>query len=75
MKKVSERALFSRIARKLAHEGSTLHKCRYDSRWFNDLGPYYVVDERNSVQERGFELLNFAEALGVLKPSEIAVAQ
>ena len=39
MKKVSERALFARIARiarKLAHEGSTLHKCSFDSRQFKD---------------------------------------
>jgi hypothetical protein len=41
---ISERALFARVARNLAHNGETLHRCRVDSRWFNSLGRYYTVD-------------------------------
>jgi hypothetical protein len=69
---VTERAIFARLSRKLKKEGQTLHRCRRDSRWFNDMGPYYTVDiGSNSVVDRGFsDLDEWAREIGVLKPYE-----
>lgn len=40
---ISERALFARVARKIAHDGLSLHRCRYDARSFRDTGRYSLV--------------------------------
>jgi hypothetical protein len=72
---VTERALFARLSRKLKKEGQTLHRCRRDSRWFNDMGPYYTVDiDSNSVIDRGLSKLEvWGREVGVLKPYECVV--
>jgi len=69
---VTERALFARLSRTLKKEGKKLHRCRRDSRWFNDMGPYYTVDiDSNSVIDRGLSNLEErAREEGVLKPFE-----
>jgi hypothetical protein len=35
---VTESALFRRVARRVLRDGLILARCRYESRWFNDLG-------------------------------------
>jgi hypothetical protein len=40
----TERALFERLRRKLRHEGRTLHRCRENSRDFQQLGRYFITD-------------------------------
>jgi hypothetical protein len=40
----TERALFERLQRKLRHEGRTLHRCRENSRDFQQLGRYFITD-------------------------------
>lgn len=69
---VTERALFSRINRRLNKDGEKLHRCRADSRWFNDMGPYYIVDmATNTATARGFsDLENWGREIGALKPFE-----
>ncbi len=50
---VSERALIQRLNRKIKEDDLVLKKCRPDSRAYNDLGDYFVVDiNRNVVIER-----------------------
>jgi hypothetical protein len=60
-KQVTERALFQRINRKLAHQSVRLKKCRRDSLSWHDLGDYYAVDEYNHVCSPGG---NDLEAIG-----------
>lgn len=56
---ISERALFARINRVLAKENQQLHACRDDSRFFNDLGRYYITDVRlNTMIASGINDLN-----------------
>ena len=68
---VTERALFARINRKLKKEGGTLRRCRKNSRWYNDMGPYYVDLSSNGVTDRGFsDLENWGRELGVMQVFE-----
>lgn len=69
---VNKRALFSRINRKMNKDGEKLHRCRSDSRWYNDMGPFYTVDiNTNTVIARGVsDLESLGRELGVLKPFE-----
>lgn len=69
---ISERALFARINRKLKKNGEQLHRCRRGSRWFNEMGPYYIVDTKsNVVTHCGFyNLEERARNLNVLKNFE-----
>ena len=66
---VSERATLQRVNRALAYEGKSMKICRENSRWFNDLGRYYVVNEFNAVDQHA-NLEGWARDLGVLKPFE-----
>lgn len=70
---ITERALFSRVARKLAHEGLTLHRCRYDSRWFNGLGRYYTVNALNSIDACFVQLEEWARDLKCLGPDDVVI--
>ena len=47
--KVSDRALEARIKRALEKDGQILKKCRADSRWYSDLGDYYIVNQSNVI--------------------------
>ena len=67
---ISERALFERIKRKVAKEGLTLHRCRQNSRWFNELGPYYVVNNNHFVGLDANEFQELAKDLGCIAPHE-----
>lgn len=71
--KVSERALFSRLSRHLAKEDIALKKCRFDSRWYNDLGNYYTVHIRtNAIDSRHVDLEQWGRECGVLRDYEEA---
>ena len=41
---ISETALATRLDRFLSYRGAALRKCRRDSRWYAELGDYYIVD-------------------------------
>ena len=72
---VSIRAFEGRMKRHmLSKENEEMKKCRFDSRWFNDMGPYYFVGYgTNVVSSRGIDLatlIEWARKDGVLKPYE-----
>lgn len=69
---VSERALFARVARALEKDGEILRRCRSDSRWINDLGRYYTVQQSpsNSISRMHLDLEREARELQLLRPSE-----
>lgn len=50
-----------RIQRLLAKQGETLRKVREDSKWFDQYGPYTIVDERNCVVASGITDLDELE--------------
>lgn len=66
IQQLSERALVARINRRLNREGQTLRLCREDSRWFLELGRYYIVDDRNNITAQGVSLEALAADLGVM---------
>lgn len=70
---ISEKALFTRVARALRREqGETLRRCRWDSSWFNELGRYYT-SKGNWIQARGLDLSAlecWGREFGVLRPHE-----
>jgi hypothetical protein len=45
----SDQAREARLRRRAAREGETIHRVRERSRWYSELGPYYVVDDRNRI--------------------------
>jgi hypothetical protein len=73
MLEITEKALVSRINRKLAHEGQAgegLRKSR-SSRARDDLGDFYVLDfSTNVVTEKDVDPERLGRKLGVLKPGE-----
>lgn len=72
--KVKEEALIRRINRKLKRENEflVLRKTRSNSRWINDLGDYYLVDElRNTIEAQHINLEDFAREEGVLADNEV----
>lgn len=69
---VSERALIKRINRSLRRNFEKLKKCQEKSRCFNDLGSFYVVDQRNNLfVERHVDIEAFGRDIGVLKTNEM----
>jgi len=72
---ISENALFKRVARKLAHDGVRLHRCRFNSRWFRSLGRFYTTNRFNCIcgisLDNDIELLDFAKELGVVAPNVV----
>ena len=66
---VSESALRSRLARKLAYDGCVVRKFREGSREYYEHGPYYVINARNHVADGG-ALEHLAEKYGVLREGE-----
>lgn len=69
-KPVTERALFARLSRRLAKDGEILKKCRFDSRWYNDFGSYYTVNQFNAISATHMDLEDWARELGVMQPWE-----
>lgn len=73
--KVSEAALIARLNRRLAHDDQRIKTCRCDSRSFNTLGRFYILDWRmNIVIDRDVDLEGWRGELGVLKDFEAVVA-
>ena len=59
-----ENALVRRINRRL--QGSTVRRCPYSSRWFNELGRCYLVDPFNNViLEKDIDLQEFSKRVGI----------
>ncbi len=71
---VSEAALLARINRRLASSEEKICKTRADSKWFNDLGCFYVVNIRHNTvvcrQIEDLESWTREEYPDVLKPYE-----
>ncbi len=68
---ISERALFARVNRKLAKEFQSIRRCRADTRGYETLGDFFLVDFRdNAVLGHDIDLEGFARELGVMKPWE-----
>jgi len=67
---LTQRALFQRVARRLARDGDRLLTCREDSRSFRDLGRYYSVDATNYLNRINIDLPALATKLEVLQPWE-----
>lgn len=70
MKMVTENAVRLRVDRLLRRTGDRLCICRRGSRSFYELGRYYVVNERNVVDMKHFDIEDFAREVGLLKPDE-----
>lgn len=69
--KVSERALVARIRRKLEKDGRVLKAGRRDSRWYAELGGWYIVDTaKNAVTSKHCDLEKLGRELGALKDFE-----
>jgi hypothetical protein len=69
---VSARAVLARVNRKLAAEGSMLRRCRQDSRNYDQLGDYYMVNlNSNGIFKMQCELEEEARELGVLGEWEV----
>lgn len=72
---ISETALFRRIDRKLRAEGECLRRCRWNSRWLNNLGSYYSISiAHNAVRDTHIDLEVWGRHFGVLKPNEVLAA-
>ncbi len=71
---ITERAALARVNRKLRSrdaDGQTMKKVPVHSKWFNQYGPYMVVDNfRNAVDHYGCDLQDWARDLGCLKEYE-----
>jgi len=74
--KVSERALFARINRKVHDNDLKICRCRPDRRGYNDLGDYYTVDWRiNGIMHTHLDLEDYGREVGVLKDYEELATQ
>lgn len=68
---VSERAVVSRIRRKLAREGTSLHRYRSSNPPDHNIGDWYMVDAHNHVCGPYIsDIGELAADMGVLKPWE-----
>ena len=72
---ISIRAFEGRMKRHLLSKNNkAMKKCRADSRGYEALGPYYLVDtHHNNIGDRGISLdalIDRAREAGVLKPYE-----
>ena len=72
MLNVSERALVGRINRVLAKQHKSLRLCRKDTRSFDTLGRYYVIDigQRGGIVDYKLDLEWLARDLNVMGESE-----
>lgn len=72
---VSMRALEARVNRALDKDGQALRKCREDSRWYSELGDYYIVNYHTSaIDAKHCDVEALARELGVLKDREAPAA-
>jgi len=69
--KITERALLQRLNRALLKRYLMVNTCRFDSRWFNELGRFYLVEvNRNAIWRSNVDLEKMGREEGVLKPWE-----
>ena len=69
--KVSERALFARINRKIDADELILRRCRPTMRDHHELGDYYTVNWRiNGIWEKDIDLEAYGREVGALKDYE-----
>jgi hypothetical protein len=68
---VGERALILRINRRLKASGRMLHVAR-GARAEQQLGHFFIVDDRNNIVAHNVDLTELARKLGALKPWEEA---
>jgi hypothetical protein len=69
--KVSERALFARINRKIHDDDLMLRRCRASSRDYHNLGDFYLVNWRiNGVAGYHVDLETYGREVGALKDYE-----
>jgi hypothetical protein len=72
---VTTRAVIQRINRRLRPE-RRLYACRRNSRWWGDLGDYYVTDIYNNlIVDTRVDPEAYGRRLGVLQPFEKVVDQ
>ncbi|MGY8631848.1 hypothetical protein RAD15_05030 [Bradyrhizobium sp. 14AA] len=65
------RALILRINRKLKLEQQRMRSCRRSSRWWGDLGNFYVVDlNRNAILGSHIDPETYGRELGVVHAFE-----
>ena len=62
-KSMNKNKLLRRINRRL--HGVIVRVCRYDSRWFHELGRYYLVSDDNVIVEKDVDLEDLAASLRV----------
>lgn len=62
---ICERAIVARINRKLSKTGERLRVCRESSKWFNDLGRYYMINDRNVICAAHIDLEQWNKQLAV----------
>jgi hypothetical protein len=64
----NEQLLLKRVNSRLAREpeNTRIHLCRYDSRWFSELGRCYEIDANNSVVSKHVDLEDLAKEIGAL---------
>jgi hypothetical protein len=70
----ARRAVERRVARRLAPDGLMLRKCNPRSRWYCNLGDYYVcrADDRLLVDSH-LDLDNLAREVGVLTADQAVI--
>jgi len=69
--KLTARALFQRVARKVAQEGKTFHAMRRGTPYGDKVGRYFSVNENNNIcGPAGDDLEAIAREVEVLKPWE-----
>ena len=68
MHEISESALVKRVNRRLS--GTRVRTCPKGSKDIWDLGRYFLVSDRNFVEDKDVDLEAIASELGALKPSE-----
>lgn len=71
---ITERALFTRMKRRLAHDGLILRRCRKTSNGYLDLGDVYVTDESQWLKDAHVDLETRAKEMGILRPGETVAA-
>lgn len=77
---ITEHTLFKRVKKALltpqsAGAAKRLYRCRHNSRWFNELGRYYLVGLNNYVSDRYVDLQDLARELNVLRPDEAVILE
>jgi hypothetical protein len=59
-------AVEARVKRALSKDGQLLRRCSSRSRWFHNLGDYYIVDERNCIVATDVDLEQLAHEFRLL---------